>query len=146
MEVFEDSAGGVLAACSCGNFGVFCSSPPNTSGQPARILYSGSGSISADDSVLQVTDAPPGVFGLFFHGSNPLQGLPIGDGILCGGGNQRRMPIVVTDAQGSASFQIDFGLHPQIRPDEERHFQFYFRDLGPSLFDLSDGMTVAFCP
>lgn len=149
FHLFADSDSdddGALDDCACGNAIAFCASTPNTSGNSAEIGYSGSGSLAADDSVLTVTGAAPNTFGLFFHGDLSVGSFPVGDGLLCVGGNQIRMPIVVTDAQGNASFPIDFAANPQIAAGNVRYFQFFFRDLGPSGFDLSGGIQVEFCP
>ena len=73
----------------------------------------------------------PGQFALFFTGPEEIQ-VPFGDGFRCVGA-------------GSVGL---FRLGPPQLPGERRSFQLWYRDpaAGGSGFNLSNGVTVTFCP
>ncbi len=80
----------------------------------------------------------------------------IGDGVRCVGGQIFRLPPPqFTDGAGAAVRPIDFnvpptgGGHPgSVAAGSTWNFQFWYRDPagGPGGFNLSDGLTVTFCP
>jgi len=130
----------------------YCATSPSSAGPGAVISASGSTSIAANDLELEVSGAPPVQSGLFYYGSTRLQ-IPFGEGLRCVGGSIFRLnPPLLTDALGRAVRAIDYTDPPspagQISAGARWHFQFWYRDPagGGALFNLSDGLTAAFCP
>lgn len=117
--------------------------------------FSGSGRIHVNDSVLEVDDAPPGEFALFFCGPDRVQ-LPFADGTLCIGpgavGLMRLGTVQRIDPLGHAAHALDLGSPDLARgeflPGSNWQFQCWFRDGagGPAGSNLSDGLSVTFCP
>lgn len=127
----------------------YCTSLPNSTGNPAVIDFSGSNSLIANDLTLSVSDAPTNQFGLFFMGDVSAQ-LPFGEGLLCAMGNVRRFPVTQVDGSGLASQTVDVNTTPggPIQLGETVLFQFWYRDPsgGPDGFNTSDALEATFCP
>jgi len=132
----------------------YCQGLPNSAGTGARIGYSGLTSIAANNFRLEVRDAIPNQFGLFFYGPNQIS-VPWGQGLRCvGGGISRLSPPQLTNCAGSASRLIDFNLPPvnsgpgAILAGSTWSFQFWIRDPsgGPAGFNASDALTAHFKP
>jgi Esterase-like activity of phytase len=132
-------------ACVCAP-AIYCSTSPNSVGPGARLDWSGSTSLAANDLVLRANAGPPGVPGLLIHG--PLRAdLPLGDGRLCVGGPLLRSGVLQLDAAGTVRFKLDLaGIGVLV--GESRCFQLWYRDpgFGAAGFNLSDGLEVRFCP
>ncbi|MEZ6015063.1 MAG: M14 family zinc carboxypeptidase [Planctomycetota bacterium] len=123
----------------------YCVGAPNHWGPGARIGWSGTPSLAADDLVLEVTDANPSGFGLFFLGTTRAQ-VPSGNGTLCVGGTTARLPVVVTDPTGAASFALDLAsFTPVLAAGDVLRFQFWYRDIGGAGWNDSDALEVTFC-
>jgi len=126
----------------------FCVTSPNTAGAGARMSAGGTAKLYADNLVLRAQGCPPFTTGLFFHGANTLQA-PFGNGFRCVGGNVLREGIVTANALGLAELAFDASSSPlPLAPGVQRHFQFWYRNpaAGGAGFNLSDGLTVRFCP
>ena len=144
-EVFRLRASG----CAVNSF---CSSTPNSVGPGATMGAEGIPRLSSNDFWLRATRAVPSQFGIFFYGASQAA-VPFGNGTRCVGGGQlfRLTPPVPVDAFGGAERWLDFDSPPeaaaQIAPASTWHFQFWYRDPagGGAAFNLSDGLTVAFC-
>ncbi|MDP6369567.1 MAG: hypothetical protein QF615_08160, partial [Planctomycetota bacterium] len=139
----------IVPDCGTDNY---CIANPNSSGAAAAMTSTGSSSVSANDLTLFCTSASATQFGLFFYGPNQVQ-LPLGDGNLCvTGGIQRLSPPLLTSGGGTASRPLDIAAPPspsgQITPGSSWNFQFWFRDpgFGNAGYNLSDGLSVTFCP
>lgn len=141
------------AHCSFHNYCI--TSPNSASPTGARMGYSGSGRLHLNDSVLQVDDAPPGEFAMFFCGPDQTQ-IPLANGALCvAPGNVGLMRLEIVDridSQGHLDHALDFNS-PDLAPGEflpgsNWQFQCWFRDGagGGSGSNLSDGLSVTFCP
>jgi len=134
---------------------VYCSAKPNSTGGPAAIGSAGTASVIGNDFYLEVFGAPPNRLGLFYYGPDQVQ-VPLGDGYRCvGGASFRLTPPILIDAFGIASRKLDFNEGPPasgasaIRPGSTWNFQFWYRDpAGPggTGYNLSDGLSVKFCP
>ncbi|MAF64098.1 MAG: arylsulfotransferase (ASST) [Planctomycetes bacterium] len=128
----------------------FCSTSPNSNGAGARMGFEGTTSVTANDLVLEATAAAVGMPGIFYFGPDQIE-LPFGDGFRCIGGSVLRLPVVVTDGSGDASFALDFTDPGQaasvIAGGDTWNFQFWFRDpaFGGATFNLSDALEVPFC-
>jgi len=115
-------------------------------------------SITFNDFSLQVDDAPPAQFSLFFYGAGQTSS-PFGDGTLCvsGGGLGvfRLGPPAQTDSVGSITRLLDWTASPSSQgpgaatPGSSWNYQLWFRDpAGPggAGFNLSDALTATLCP
>ncbi|MDP6764296.1 MAG: hypothetical protein QF860_15660 [Planctomycetota bacterium] len=132
----------------------YCTALANSSGAPAAISYTGSASIAANDFVLQVRALPLNQPGIFYYGAGQTK-VPFGNGNRCvspGGVGLFRLPPLDTGSSGQASHALDNTNPPvpagQLIAGDTRHFQFWFRDPdgGGAGFNLSDALTVTFCP
>lgn len=130
----------------------YCLSTPNSTGRPCALDSTGSLSIAVNDFTLRARSAPPGTTGMFFFGQNHVQ-YPLGDGYLCLNphppGIIPLLPGASPNAAGIVRRRLNFqalsgaGL---ITPGSTWHFQYWFRDTGPSSFNLSDGLSATFAP
>jgi len=129
----------------------YCSANPNSSGAPAAIAMEGSTSVRDNDVTLVAGPAPAGQPGLFYYGVARIEE-PFGDGFRCVGGAVFRLPPVVVDPGGTAAYELDLSAPPapegELAPGSTWNFQFWFRDpaAGGSGFNLSDALSVIFCP
>jgi len=135
----------------------YCTSTINSSGAACVIEASGLPSVSRNEFDLVVTGAAPNKAGMFYYNAGQRQ-VPFGNGYLCVGGGAptiyRLGPTVMTSSTGVAVRHLDFGAAPAasglgaISPLATWNFQFYFRDpaAGGARFNLSDAMSVTFCP
>ncbi len=128
---------------------VFCASTPNSTGSTAGISASGTPSLTSNDLVLTATNAPANKSALFFYAPNAFT-QPFGNGVLCLAGGLQRLPVLTTDAAGSANQTIDLLAAPFASPrvGEILRFQLWFRDpaAGGAQFDTSDALLVRVCP
>jgi hypothetical protein len=129
----------------------YCVGAPNSVGTGASLQGTGSTSIIANDFVLNATGCPSNMFGLFFYGPDQVPLTPFGDGNRCVGGSLARLPVITTDAGGSASHSLDYGSLPanaQIVAGSIWNFQLWYRDPngpGGSGSNASNGLEVHFC-
>jgi len=140
---------GLLDQCECGVHNA-CVSEPNSSGAAARMSLAGLPSISLDSFTLLCGGCPPFTTGIFYYGTQPNQ-VPFGNGYRCVGGMLVRTPITVASATGVAARTLSLSTSPHslnLTVGSVRHFQFWFRDVagGGALFDLSDSLSIQFCP
>ncbi len=134
----------------------YCVGAPNSAGSGATMGSSGSTHVSENAFFLNAAGCPPGVASLFFYGPQASQS-PFGNGFLCIAGagiGLFRLGVIHTDGAGHATQQLRFDLPPAsggpgaIESGSVWNFQFWYRDPagGGSLFNLSDGLRVTFCP
>ncbi len=132
----------------------YCTSTPNSTGLPALIDATGSFAITANDTTLHASQAPPLKFGQFFYGAAPVQ-FPFADGYLCVSpfdpGLFRLFPLVRIQTVGTGSLPLDLTSlagNGEILAWSSWYFQFWFRDPagGASGSNLSDGLRLGFCP
>ncbi len=137
-------------ALACGSPVNYCVTSPNSVGPGAVMGWSGTQSVSSKDLVLIVSGAPPNSTGLVFYGTNPIQ-IPFGNGFRCVGGTVIRMTPIPVNSFGDAVQPIDLAHLPQGQhfvAGDTRLFQFWYRNpsAGGAGFNLSDGLSVTFCP
>jgi hypothetical protein len=82
---------------------------------------------------------------------NDGAGAPFGEGVRCVGGQTGRLPVVNTGPSGIPARNIDNTQSPHSQnflPGNTRYFQFWFRDppAGGSNFNLTDALSITFCP
>ena len=138
--------------CECDDGSSYCDALPNSTGLAAWLWASGTTSLYANALVLHVVDGPPQKSGLFLYGSQQTS-VPFGDGIRCVGGSLFRLPVLVLDANGSASFALDVTQHPAsggpgaLLEGSTWNFQFVYRDPagGPAGWNASNALQVTFC-
>lgn len=123
---------------------------PNSTGLPALISFSGSASIGLNDLVLECSNLPPNIPGLFFYGTQKIDpGIPFGNGLKLVGGSIQRLGVIFSDASGFASRPVDFTAPPtsSLMPGDVRYFQFWYRNpsAGGAGFNTSDGLEVHLC-
>ncbi|MDP6763971.1 MAG: PQQ-dependent sugar dehydrogenase, partial [Planctomycetota bacterium] len=132
----------------------FCDTAPNSAGPGASMASNQETSISANLFEIRAWGAVPGESGLFFYGPNEIQ-LPFGEGFRCVGGPIFRLdPPAPVGSGGQIVRPVDMtappaGLGPGlIEPGDTWKFQLWYRDPGggPAGFNLSDGLSVDFCP
>lgn len=129
----------------------YCASTPNSTGQNARIEYTGAFQISVTSLELLAAHCPPSRLGLFFYGDARAQ-VPFGSGWRCVDGTLHRLPFLQTSSEGTAEFPLGRLLATGgtgIQPGSTWSFQFLFRDssgAGMPGFNLSDALSATFAP
>ncbi len=124
----------------------YCTSTPNSSGNPAELTASGSVLRADEDVELFVGSAAAGVPGLLFFGPNAVQ-VPFGDGFRCVGGQTTRvLPLLVVDPTGNGSRRLNFNAPyaANLVAGSAARFQYWFRDqaaMGAG-FNLTDGVEL----
>jgi hypothetical protein len=106
--------------------------------------------ISQNNFAVSASGVPPGAAGIFFFGPGQTAA-SFGNGWFCVSGQITRLPVVFANFVGVAFYQIDVTQPPVaglILPGTTQNFQFWYRDaLGGGLnFNLTDGLSVQFCP
>ena len=132
----------------------YCEAAANSTGQPGRLVATGSASVVANDLVLAASDLSAGTPMLFHYG--PFQTYqPFGDGFRCVGGHIFRLePPLFADGRGAASRAVDLTQPPAnagpggVLPGSTWNFQTYYRDTASSGagFNLTNGVEVVFGP
>ncbi len=130
-----------------------CVSSPNSAGPGAEITFAGSPSLSSNDLALLASGCPPQTIGLFYFGSEAAA-IPFGDGVRCVDQDITRLTPVLVDGLGGVFQALDLSGPPfdsgpgQVAAGDRKHFQFWYRDVpaGNSGFNLSDALSVTFCP
>jgi len=129
----------------------YCIGAPNTVGPGARIALAGLPSVSLNSMTLLCTQLPPNSSGRFFYGPTQLQ-VPFGNGYRCVGGQTYRMPVTFSGPTGSAARSLDLQNPapgaPVLLPGSLWNFQYWYRNVaaGGAGYNLSDGLSVRFCP
>jgi probable HAF family extracellular repeat protein len=139
-------AAGTIGSSYCGP------ATPNSSGQPAILLATGSDFALDFDVTLTATQLPPGQFGYFLAGRN--QGFfnpPGSQGFICLSGNVGRYNRSADIIQGpTGSLVLDLGAIPvnppaAVQAGETWNFQCWFRDNNPALTNnFTDGLEILF--
>ena len=123
----------------------YCALVPNSSGNAAAIAAAGSSVVQENNFELTVTGLPPGQFGLFFFGPDPIQ-MPSGDGFICVGGSLVRLfPPSLADSMGVVRSSVDLSQHPGvIAPGMTSRFQLWFRDVpaGNTGYGFSNAVRI----
>jgi hypothetical protein len=148
--VLRGKSGG--SCFDCGGYVKYCVANNNSTGAPADLSASGSGSSAAGNLVL--TSAPiPNQNSIFFHGANEAQ-LPFGCGFQCATGNIIRGAIT-PGVGNSASYTYDnsdtrHSLGAFI--GTVRSFQHWYRDpmgagiCGGQTFNTSNAISISILP
>jgi len=138
----------------CGGVTRYCTSTPNSTGLAASIGLTGSLSVTANAAHLLAFQCPPSHFGLFVYGATQTQ-IPFANGYLCispfNPGIFRAGHSLQIDTTGAADLPLDLSnpsLNAAIVGGSTWNFQFWYRDhpAGGTGFNLSDALSVTFCP
>lgn len=132
----------------CGGTSQYCSSLPNSSGSTATITSFGSVAVSDGATLLRASNCPANVPGIFFYG-NLQNNTPFGNGVRCVGGAIQRLSLTPTNGSGVADNPLFADPNNGILVAGVWNFQYWFRDTadgGPGAFNLSNGMSISFCP
>ena len=126
---------------------------PNSTGQSAHLIATGSGLAGGAPLRLVATSLPVQQFGIFYVGDSTNSVTPPGsDGVLCIGGQLGRFngSIASSGAIGQLEFQVDttaIPLNPPtaIQAGETWLFQAWFRDANPTATsNFTDAVAVTF--
>ncbi len=132
----------------------YCTTSINSAGYRALMNLQGTVSLNDNSCVLVTTGLVPNQPGLYYYGPDQIS-LPFGNGTRCVGGTVFRLnPSQVSSALGVATRILDFTQAPlnsgpgMIVPGSTWNFQYWYRDPagGGSNFNLSDGLSITFCP
>lgn len=148
---FGDGTG---TPCPCANAGAPCHGCANGAhAEGARLAASGSASVSSADLALVARSAAPMQTGLFFQGSQALNGgagQPFRDGLRCAGGSVVRLQIVTANASGASSTSIDLASKGAADPGDTLHYQLWYRDPAGTPCgtgsNLSNAYTLSWVP
>lgn len=155
LEHGDDEVFRIVRDCGVARF---CVASPNVTGGVASAGWSGSVSVASNDLVLSVAGAPPNTFGIFFYAPLRSAPQPLGNGQLClapGGTGFFRQPVLAANAQGAMSLALNYSAGPMasgpgaVAPGMTWNFQAWYRDIGGpvgAVFNLTDGLSVLFCP
>ena len=147
---------GTGSPCPCGGNGAFGEGCANSSGvSGAQLNASGCASFSNDTFQLDVSGVPGNKPGLIMRGANQLNGglgNPVGDGLLCVGGQTARSQVQVT-AAGDTAF-TDFQGQPfgasSYGIGVLTNYQFWYRDpantCSGSGFNFSNAWSTTWLP
>ncbi len=135
----------------------YCPSMANSTGQMARMMFTGTPSVAANDLVLGVRDLPLNQIGYFVVSRDPGTGIfpPGSQGIFCIGNSigrhNRPGEVLNSGSSGVVRMSLDLMDVPQpqgpvaVAPGETWHWQYWFRDLNPSsTSNFSDANSVTF--
>lgn len=151
------SGDGSGSSCPCGVPGSPGAGCANSAGDGARLLGFGSASVHADSFRLFISGAPGNKPGLLLRGANLLsggQGNPVGDGLLCVGGQSLRSQVQITTADGAALFSSWDGLSGlgagSALIGAPTRYQFWYRDPAGTCtgagFNFSNAWQVLWLP
>ena len=131
---FCDGSGTNTVPCPCGNSSPADEGCTNSTTQGAKLVLTGSTSVSVGTATLTTTQMPLNKLGFTYYGPNPWGGNPFGtqhsDGIRCLlAGGTSRMPNQNTGGSGSFSYTDLWGTYNlPIQGGETWYFQSYYRD------------------
>jgi endonuclease I len=140
---FGDGTGN---ACPCGNTGNPSSGCANsTFASGAKLIASGSASLSAADLRFDVFASTPNQPGLFFSGANAVAsgfGITFGDGLRCAGGGVVRLEVAFADAFGDTNTTANLASGEQV--GSTRYYQWWYRDPAGSPCGTGFNLSQAF--
>ncbi len=146
---FGDGSG---TPCPCANSGAAGEGCANSKAHGTVLNALGSVSVSDDSLRFDASGLPFHKSTLLFQAPNQAaggNGFAFGDGLLCVGGQIKRIGLVSSDANGFASFGPGLSAFAQWSAGQTRCFQVWYRDSnGPcaSGTNLSNAYQVTFVP
>lgn len=146
---FGDGTGSL---CPCSNDGSPGQGCANSTGSGVRLISGGSNSIGAGDLRLIASQLPPFQPGLFFQGTQSVNGglgTFNGDGLFCAGGVIVRLELGFASAGGALESTVDIPAAGGVGPGDVRYYQLWYRDsIGPCSTgsNLSSMVVVTYEP
>jgi len=134
--------------CPCSN-DIADAGCENSTGMGGLLTASGTGSLSADDLIIDATSLPTNRFGFFLVGQNETS-LPFGNGFRCVASGATAFPIMVQNTGATGTMQLGPGIAGMagILQCESWNFQAVFRDdpTGQCLsgFNTTNAIKVTF--
>lgn len=128
----------------------YCSSSPNSVDPFGAIMgWAGTTLISNNNFTLTTASVPPNAACLYYFGPNQAFA-SFGNGYRCIGSPVSRFPVMNASPFGDAAYTLNFTSGPAstIPANSTRNFQLWYRNPagGGAGFNLSDGLSVVFCP
>ncbi|MFT7668749.1 MAG: hypothetical protein ACI8X5_001448 [Planctomycetota bacterium] len=131
----------------------YCLTSANSVGSGALLSFNGSSSLTLNSLQLNVQGLPVSTPGLFYYGPNQTAAF-FGDGLRCVGGSITRLSPLQGDVLGTVSLLLDLNSAPfdsgsgEAIEGSTMNFQYWYRDpnAGGAGFNLTDGLSVTFCP
>jgi hypothetical protein len=129
----------------------FCFTTPKTYDPNGAVMgWAGSQFVANNDFVLIASGGPPNTAGLFYMGLNETFST-FGNGYRCVGGSVARFGVNHANAFGDMVQNVDVTVNPalgRVVPGSTWKFQCWYRNplAGGAGFNLSDGLSVDFCP
>lgn len=154
---YLDRSNNDLSIISCSAPQTYCTTSPNSVGSGATIGWMGSPNVSTNTFELTAMGAPALKPAIFFYGGDQVAS-PFGNGVRCvgslaGEGVFRLGPPIMTTPSGAASFSLDANAIAAPAPGsfetgDTYNFQLWYRDStgAGAGFNLTDGLSVTFCP
>lgn len=134
-----------------------CPGEPNGTGVGATLTAAGTTSLSNNDLVFHVEDAPPFSLGVLFYGPEPTI-FPWANGVRCvdgGNGTLLRVKFDVSSAAGDMLYPVDLQDEPfslqagRVQIGTTMYFQAWYRDISGPLglgTNFSSALSVRFRP
>lgn len=144
---------GSFALAGCPSLGtIYCSSNPNSTGQAAEVVASGSPVVGDNDLTLAASPVPSQQFGFFLmsDAQGHVPGFGGSQGVLCLGSPIVRFAqdLLSSGAGSEMTFSPDLQILPGgtvILPGETWNFQLWYRDANPgSTSNTSSAVEIAF--
>jgi hypothetical protein len=135
-------------SCPCANWGGQGTGCANSTGFGGVLSSGGAPSVLSSTLSLQASQLAPGGLGIFFQGKNTINsgmGRMFGDGLRCAGGAAVRLQVVMADASGDSSTNVNIGAVSGAVAGDTRRYQFWYLDaLSPcgSGFNLTNAVEV----
>jgi hypothetical protein len=129
----------------------FCTSTPNSTGEPAVTGAFGRTSVAANNLTLSAGPIGATQPAIFYYGQDETS-VPFGNGTRCISGQVHRLyPFSIADSSGYVTKELDLNMPPiegHWAPATTWKFQTWYRDPegGGLGFDLSNGLSVTFTP
>jgi hypothetical protein len=154
---FGDGSG---TSCPCGNPGDpdhGCANGQYVSG--ARLDAVGTASLSDDTLILHCSNTNNSQAGLYFQANNNLSpGIPWGDGLMCAGGQLKRLGVRFSNGTGNSNTSGWATTISQkagnVYAGDTKYYQLWYRDMsggqpcgvGVNDFNTSNGMAITWTP
>ena len=144
----------VRSAPTCEGVTSYCVAAPNSVSNGAQAGATGSMVVADNTLQLFCSACPPNQYGIFFYGPNQVQAA-FGDGYRCVGGSLYRFGVQQVSIWGDVINSVDLTNPPapsgQVTAGSTWNYQFWYRDPpggggGPAGFNLSNGVSITFCP
>lgn len=147
-QLICDGSGAGECPCGSGDPGHGCANDHSSSG--ARLWTDCSlPQAHIDQLTLLVDNSVPGSFGIFFQGTEPQPPTAFGNGLLCVGGEIRRLGLGVAGATGSVTSMSGMAAAGSVSAGDTMYYQWWYRDVNAacsSTFNASNAIKITWIP